>query len=163
MLACLRQLIAIPSVTGTPAESVAQHWFADRLRESGFETDLWQLDLASLLAEPDFPGLEAPREEGWGLVGSWGNSAGPTLILNGHIDVVPAGDLSQWQDGAPYNARTADGRVYGRGACDMKAGLVASLYAVKALQAAGIRLKGRVLLQSVVGEEDGGLGYFCHP
>ncbi len=158
---CLQELVRIPSVTGSAAESAAQHWFAERLRESSFETDLWPIDLPSITADPDFPGLEAPREEGWGLVGSWGDNDGPTLILNGHIDVVPPGDVSQWTTGSPYSGRLEDGKVYGRGACDMKGGLVCNLFAVKAIQAAGIKLKGRVLLQSVVGEEDGGLGTFA--
>src|SRR4051794_5348649 len=65
----LQRLIQIPSVTGTTEESQAQHWFEERLRENGFQTDLWPLDLPVLLADADFPGLEAPRLEGWGLVG----------------------------------------------------------------------------------------------
>lgn len=161
LVSCLQDLIEIPSVTGSAQESAAQHWWAARLEESNVEVDLWQIPLAETLAKPDFPGLEAPRQEAWGLVGSWGNESGPTLVLNGHIDVVPPGDLNQWTDGAPYRARLADGRVYGRGACDMKAGLVCNLFALRAIQAAGIRLKGRVLLESVVGEEDGGLGTFA--
>jgi acetylornithine deacetylase len=82
------------------------------------------------------------------------------MVLNGHMDVVPPGDLKQWHAQDPYSGRVADGKVFGRGACDMKGGLVCELFAVKALQCAGIRLKGRVLLESVVGEEDGGLGTF---
>src|SRR5206468_451767 len=56
---------------------------------------------------------------------------------------------------------TRDGAVYGRGACDMKGGLVCNLFAIAAIRAAGITLKGKVLLESVVGEEDGGLGTFA--
>jgi acetylornithine deacetylase len=158
---CLQELVRIPSVTGSPAESEAQRWFAARLQESGFKTDLWPLDLPTLKADPDFPGLEAPRSEGWGLVGSWGGEDGPTLVLNGHIDVVPPGDVNQWTTGSPYSGLVEDGKLYGRGACDMKGGLVCNLFAIKAIQAAGLRLKGKVLLQSVVGEEDGGLGTFA--
>ncbi|WP_199320166.1 ArgE/DapE family deacylase [Leptolyngbya sp. FACHB-261] len=161
LVACLQQLIAIPSTTGSNAESVAQHWLAERFAESGFEPDLWPIDLATTKAAPDFPGSEAPRSQAWGLVGSWGHSAGPTLVLNGHIDVVPPGDLRQWTDEQPYGGRVADGAVYGRGACDMKGGLVCNLFALKAIQAAGLQLQGRVLLQSVVSEEDGGLGTFA--
>ncbi len=161
MLHCLQELVKIPSVTGSAGESQAQHWFAAQLEESNFKTDLWQIDLAEVKAHPDFPGLEAPRTEAWGLAGTWGGEDGPTLVLNGHIDVVPAGDLQQWHDGDAFSGRLGDGRLYGRGACDMKAGLVANLYAVKALQAAGVKLKGKVLLESVVGEEDGGLGTFA--
>jgi acetylornithine deacetylase len=161
MITCLSELIKIPSVTGTDAESTAQHWFADRMRETGLETDLWQIDLPVVTSAPDFPGLEAPREDAWGLVGSWGGSDGPSLVLNGHIDVVPPGDLSQWSAKDPYSGEVSDGKVFGRGACDMKAGLVAELFAIKAIRDAGINLKGKILLQSVVGEEDGGLGTFA--
>lgn len=161
LVKCLSDLVAIPSVTGSAEEGRAQHWFADRLEESGFKTDLWPIDLSATTTNPGFPGLEAARSEAWGLVGNWGSDEGPTLVLNGHIDVVPPGDLLQWQDGAPYSGRVSDERVYGRGTCDMKGGLVCNLFAVKTIQAAGIRLKGKVLLESVVSEEDGGLGTFA--
>ncbi|HEX2912702.1 MAG TPA: ArgE/DapE family deacylase [Chloroflexia bacterium] len=161
LLAALQNLIAIPSVTGSPEESAAQRWFARLMQDSGFKTDLWQIDLPSTKASPDFPGLEAERTEAWGLAGTWGNLQGPTLVLNGHIDVVPPGDLRQWENENPYPHRVEDGKLYGRGACDMKGGLICNLFAVKAIQTAGIRLKGQVLLESVVGEEDGGLGTFA--
>jgi acetylornithine deacetylase len=157
----VRELIRHPSVTGTAAESSAQQWFAQQMLESSLQADLWQFDLPALLADPDFPGLEAPREEGWGLVGSWGGANGPTLVLNGHIDVVPPGDLNQWTGRDPFSGMLKEGKVFGRGACDMKGGLACNLFALKAIQAAGIRLRGKVLLESVVGEEDGGLGTFA--
>ncbi len=82
-------------------------------------------------------------------------------MLNGHIDVVPPGEASQWADGGAFSGAVRDGAVFGRGACDMKGGLVCNLFAVRAVQAAGVRLRGRVQLHSVVGEEDGGLGTFA--
>jgi acetylornithine deacetylase len=161
LVECLEELLRIPSVSGTREENVAQRWFAERMRESGLETDLWEIPLAETIAHPDFPGSEVHRDSALGLVGSWGAGAGPTLVLNGHIDVVPPGDVSQWVDSNPYAGVTRDGAVYGRGACDMKGGLVCCLYALRAIRAAGISLKGKVLLESVVGEEDGGLGTFA--
>lgn len=161
MLKCLQALLALPSVTGSAAESEAQHWFARKLEESNLETDLWQIDLAETLAHKNFPGMEVARQEAYGLVGRWGNNDGPTLALNGHMDVVPVGDEAQWTVSSPFSGHLQDGKIYGRGACDMKAGLVCNLYALKAIQAAGLRLRGNVLLQSVVGEEDGGLGTFA--
>ena len=80
-------------------------------------------------------------------------------MLNGHIDVVPPGEVGWSVD--PWAGQVRDGRVLGRGACDMKAGLACQLLAVKALRDAGVQPRGRVLLQSVVGEEDGGLGTFA--
>lgn len=161
LIRCLEQLLRIPSVSGSAAENDAQRWFAGEMQAAGLETDLWDIPLAETLAHPDFPGSEVQRESALGLVGSWGASSGPTLVLNGHIDVVPPGDLAQWVDGDPYSGVTRDGAVYGRGACDMKGGLACNLAAIAAIRAAGIQLKGRVLLESVVGEEDGGLGTFA--
>ncbi|MFG3517304.1 ArgE/DapE family deacylase [Streptomyces bobili] len=156
----LLELIAIPSVTGSPAESELQHHLAGRLERLGLETDLWSMDLPELYAHPDFPGTEAPREEAWGLVGHTPDGGdGPTLILQGHVDVVPPGDPAAWE-GDPFVPRVRGDVVHGRGACDMKAGLAAHLAALAAIRAAGVRLRGRVAVHFVVGEEDGGLGTF---
>lgn len=156
----LLELISVPSVTGSPAESELQHRLAGRLERIGLDVDLWSMDLPALRAHPGFPGAEAPREEAWGLVGATEDGGdGPTLILQGHVDVVPPGDLAAW-DGDPFVPRVTGDVVHGRGACDMKAGLAAHLAALEAIRAAGIRLRGRVAAHFVVGEEDGGLGAF---
>ncbi|MFC9117115.1 ArgE/DapE family deacylase [Streptomyces sp. NPDC057092] len=156
----LKELISVPSVTGSAAESELQHQLAGRLEWLGMDVDLWSMDLPALRADPEFPGTEAPREEAWGLVGTTPDGGdGPTLILQGHVDVVPPGDLAAW-DGDPFVPRVTGDVVHGRGACDMKAGLAAHLAALAAIRAAGIRLRGRVAAHFVVGEEDGGLGAF---
>lgn len=156
----LLELVSVPSVTGSAAESELQHQLAGRLEWFGMDVDLWSLDLPALRADPDFPGTEAPREEAWGLVGTTPDGGdGPTLILQGHVDVVPPGDLAAW-DGDPFVPRVTGDLVHGRGACDMKAGLAAHLAALAAIRTAGIRLRGRVAAHFVVGEEDGGLGAF---
>jgi acetylornithine deacetylase len=162
LVALLQELIAVPSVTGTAAESEAQHLLGRRFDAMGLDTDLWSIDLPAVMRHPDFPGLEAPRDEAWGLVGTWrGTHAdAPTLVLNGHIDVVPPGSLGDWT-GTPWDGAVRDGRVHGRGACDMKGGLACAVVAVQALREAGATLRGTVLLESVVGEEDGGLGTFA--
>ncbi|MET8948073.1 ArgE/DapE family deacylase [Streptomyces sp. NPDC004542] len=157
----LVELLAIPSMTGSPAETEMQHRLAQRLGGLGLDVDLWQADLPALRAHPDFPGTEAPRDEAWGLVATTpGGGDGPTVILQGHVDVVPPGDLRQW-DGDPFVPRVAGNAVHGRGACDMKAGLVANLAALAAIRASGARLRGRVAAHFVAGEEDGGLGAFA--
>jgi acetylornithine deacetylase len=155
----LQELLAVPSVTGSAAESEAQLRLSRRVDAMGADTDLWQIDLAELTADPDFPGIEAPRDEAWGLVGSWPGTDpdAPTVVLNAHIDVVPPGDVASWKHG-PWSGAVEDGRVHGRGACDMKGGLACQLLAVEVLREAGVRLRGSVVLESVVGEEDGGLG-----
>ncbi|GAG50554.1 unnamed protein product, partial [marine sediment metagenome] len=77
--------------------------------------------------------------------------------LNGHVDVVPAGDEDLWNY-PPWQGTVVQGKVYGRGAADMKGGLCCALFAAKAVQDAGVLLKGRLILESVIGEEDGGVG-----
>lgn len=161
LVALVQELVAVPTITGSAAESEGQHRLESRLRAAGMDTDLWSIDLPSTTADPEFPGMEAPRSEGWGLVGSLaGTGDGPTVVLNGHLDVVPTGAPALWSVD-PWQGLVRDGRVYGRGACDMKAGLACQVMAVEALRHAGVRLRGTVQLQSVVGEEDGGLGTFA--
>jgi acetylornithine deacetylase len=155
----LLELLAVPSVTGADAESALQHRLADRLRELDLDVDLWSMDLAALQAHADFPGLEAPRGEAWGLVGHSAGTDGPTLILQGHVDVVPPGDRAKWV-GDPFVPRVVGDEIHGRGACDMKGGLVAILGAVAALRASRVPLSGRLAVHCVVSEEDGGLGAF---
>lgn len=158
----LAELMAIPSVTGSAAEADAQRWVAGHLERVGLDIDLWSCDLDALRAHPDFPGSEAPREEAWGLVGVTPRAAGaPHLVLQGHVDVVPPGDLAQWANGDPFTPRVSDGVMFGRGACDMKAGVVANLIAIEALLSSGVTLPGAIAVHSVVSEEDGGLGAFA--
>jgi acetylornithine deacetylase len=158
----LLDLVRVPSITGSAAESALQHALASRLEALDLDVDLWPMDLGALRASPGFPGTEAPRTEAWGLVGTGHGEDGgepPALVLCGHVDVVPPGDLAQWS-GDPFDARVAGGAVVGRGACDMKAGVAAALAAVAAIRSAGVRLRRAVALHLVVGEEDGGLGAF---
>lgn len=82
-----------------------------------------------------------------------GRAARPCLHLNGHFDVVPVGD--GWTVD-PFGGLVRDGRVYGRGACDMKAGIAAAVYAAEAVRRAGVRLAGTVEISGTVDEESGG-------
>jgi acetylornithine deacetylase len=162
----LRELLRIQSVTGR--EATAQHWLGQHMRHLDLDVDLWTIDIVSLQKHPQFPGMEVDRSkhEAIGLVGVWQSMAGAVrssarrLIFNGHIDVVPEGDHTNWQHD-PWGAELVDGRIYGRGACDMKSGLMAALYAIKAIMDAGIRIDGSLMIQSVIGEEDGGIGTFA--
>ena len=86
-----------------------------------------------------------------------GQGGGCSLILNGHIDVVTVGDSNDWIYG-PFSAHIENRRLYGRGACDMKGGLIAMTAALEAIIRSGIRLDGDVILQSVVNEEHSGNG-----
>jgi acetylornithine deacetylase len=154
LLADLSALIGIESLGGH--ESPAQEWMAARMRSIGLEVDQWDIDFAALTGHPSFS-MEVAREHGLGVVGLLGSGDGPTLVLNGHVDVVPVGDLQQWTS-PPFTATVRNGHVIGRGACDMKGGIAAALAALGALAARRVRLRGRVSLQSVIAEEDGGAG-----
>jgi acetylornithine deacetylase len=86
-----------------------------------------------------------------------GTGGGRSLILNGHVDVVTVGDRSRWSHD-PFGAEQVGGLIYGRGASDMKGGLIALLKALEAVIRSDIPLKGDVILQSVVNEEHAGNG-----
>ncbi len=162
MVQALARSVRCPSVGGSAEEHTLQHDVADQLAGWGVETDVWAIPLRELAAQPEFPGVEVDRSEAWGVVGRLpGNGDGPSLMLNGHVDVVPPGDLATWAESDPYSGQIRGDVLYGRGACDMKAGLVAALYAVRAVQTAGVPLRGDLLLASVQGEEDGGLGTYA--
>jgi acetylornithine deacetylase len=160
--ALLSSLVRTPSLTGSDAEHDLSGDLARRLDGLGLEVDHWQVPLDEILADPAFPGTEAPRSEAWGLVGRLpGTGDGPSLMLNGHVDVVPPGDLASWRDPDPFTGAYVGGDIVGRGACDMKGGLVAALAAVRALRRAQVPLRGDLLLACVQSEEDGGLGTFA--
>jgi acetylornithine deacetylase len=156
----LTELLAVPSVSGSAAESEIQHLMAKKLERFDLDVDLWPFDLDALARTAGFPGVENSRDEAWGLVGTWpGEGTNPSLILQGHVDVVPPGDLHKWS-GAPFEPVVTTRRVYARGACDMKAGVAANLAALAAIKKAGVVLRDAFALHFVIGEEDGGLGAF---
>jgi acetylornithine deacetylase len=162
MVSELQTVVRIPSISGTADENTGQAHMAALLSAGGLDVDHWRIDLDEVQQQDDFPGMEVEREEAWGLVGrlpGTGSGDGATLMLNGHIDVVPQGDRDAWS-GDPFSGSIRGDDLVGRGACDMKAGLIAAHWAVQAIRRAGVQLRGDVLLASVQGEEDGGLGTY---
>ncbi len=161
----LLDLLRIPSVSGSPAEVEVQEHLVGKWRSEGLVVDRWDIDVEGLERDPDFPGMEVARRAAVGVTATLpGDGSGPTLLLNGHTDVVPPGDRDAWTaDPFVPRTQTVDGRdrIVARGACDMKAGLAAMWSAVRAVQASGIPLRGNVILAPVSGEEDGGLGTFA--
>jgi acetylornithine deacetylase len=155
MTSVLVDLVRTPSVTGE--EGPAQAIVAGVLSGLGLDVDMWCPIRDELAGHPSFSDDELPLGERPVVVGRWRVGPGPSVILNGHIDVVPVGDPAGWPH-PPYAGVVADGVLWGRGACDMKGGLVAGITAVAALQRAGLSPAGDVLLQSVIGEETGGAG-----
>src|SRR6476659_3448803 len=97
MVAFLCELVAIPSLDGQVAEVAVQQHVADWMARNGLAVDLWELDFAGLRQHPAFC-WEVERERGLGVVGVLGQDhGGRSLILNGHTDVVPAGDVANWR------------------------------------------------------------------
>jgi acetylornithine deacetylase len=155
LVAAARRLVRIPSWDGR--ETPAQEVMAELMRGAGLEVDAWDIDLTALAGHPHYA-AEIDRSEALGVVGTLpGRGGGRSLILNGHVDVVPPGEEGAWRH-PPFDAVVENGRLHGRGALDMKGALVAGLHALAAVRAAGVRLAGSVHLMSVIGEEDGGTG-----
>lgn len=144
------ETVRIPSEPSMPAglsssdasvevsgETVVNHVLKTAMQSFGMEADLWE--------------VERGRAN---LVGIWrGQGRGRSLILNGHVDVVPPGPPEKWTVAGPWSGAIVDGRIYGRGSTDMKGGIAAAIFAMKALLKAGYRPSGDVFIHSVVGEE----------
>jgi len=157
LVADLQDLIRIPSITGS--EEAVASWAADALRDLGLSVELVSPDPAMVRADPDWPGEEMPRTSLPVAIGRAGRAGGRRVILSGHLDVVPPGDPTTWT-ADPWGGEIRDGRLYGRGACDMKGGVAAILAAVRALRTAGVldALGGELMVVLVPSEEDGGQG-----
>ena len=160
LVTSLVDLIRVPSTTGTDTESELQNSQAIALDQLGLAVDSWKFDLDELRSHPQYPGEETDRTEGYGVVGVTGDGV-PALVLQGHIDVVPEGELEKWNGRDPFAGDIVGRVLHGRGACDMKAGVAANLGVVRALRAAGVTLERPLAVHSVMSEEDGGLGAFA--
>lgn len=138
-------------------ELSAQSFFASKLRELGAEVDMFEPDIEKLRQHPGFV-TDRTSFVGSPVIGSVlkGYGGGKSMILCGHMDVVDPGDGAWTND--PFSPSYADGKIYGRGACDMKGGIACNYMAVKSLQDAGIRLKGDVKILSTIDEEVGNCG-----
>ena len=156
-LATTRDFVAIPSTRS--AEGPCQDMIGDLLRERGYKVDNWQIDLDDLRDLRGFGPVETDFSRARSVVGTYRptTTAGKSLILQGHCDVVPTGPLDMW-DTPPFSPVIRDGKMYGRGACDMKSGTIGALYALDAIKAAGLRPTARIHFQSVIEEESTGVG-----
>ena len=142
-----RELVRIPTVNpkfqedpDINREADAQAVVARHLDEAGFKVGTWE-------AFPERPNV----------VGDWDGDEEKSLIIGGHIDVVPVGDASVW-DRDPFSGDVDRGHIWGRGAVDMKGGIAAAITAARAIHQLGIKLDGRLSVHSVVDEEAGGFG-----
>lgn len=153
----LADFVRIPSLRFE--EGPAQDFIHDALRQRGYEVDDWTIALSDLEALPGFGPIEGDFSRARSVVGTHrpAQEKGRSLILQGHLDVVPAGPLEMWSD-PPFDPVIRNGWMYGRGAGDMKSGTVAALFALDAIRRAGFEPAARVHFQSVIEEESTGLG-----
>jgi succinyl-diaminopimelate desuccinylase len=137
LIGLVQELVRIPSVNPPGDEKPATNYLLNLLSGWGFNT--------RRIDEPDpaRPQLLATLP---------GSGDRPPFILNGHVDVVPPGDPSKWMDD-PFSGSIRDGRMYGRGSCDMKGGLGVALEVARVIQQSGIQLKGDLVLTFAMGEE----------
>ncbi|MDH5371499.1 MAG: ArgE/DapE family deacylase [Acidimicrobiia bacterium] len=153
----LRSLVRIRSITGT--EDEVQDACADLMDTAGLSVRRVDTDPIDLQSDPDWPGEEMPRTTLPVVEGLLGDRSGKRILLAGHVDVVPPGDQAKWTKPI-WEGLVEDGKVYGRGAVDMKGGVVATIAAARALHETGVaeRLRGTVAVATVPSEEDGGQG-----
>jgi acetylornithine deacetylase len=155
IVSALQELVRVPSQTGD--EQAAQEAVTRMMRDHDLEIDVWEPDpeilrpyAESVTLKPGFAGRQ-------NVVGVCRGSGGRSLILNGHIDTVEIGDESKWNV-LPLGGEVAEGQLFGRGSCDMKGGVIANLFALRALKDAGFAPAGDVIVESTISEEDGGAG-----
>jgi acetylornithine deacetylase len=154
----LGRLVRAASPTGR--ERGAIECLAQLCEEHGLQLAVHEHDLTALRAHPSYPGEEAERDELIGLEAVLPASGTRRLCLAGHVDVVGPG-TEPWARTA-WSGELSQGCVHGRGALDMKAGVVAILHAIAAVQAAcGQEGPCEVVFLGVSSEEDGGLGAFA--
>lgn len=134
----LSKIVSFPSINPPGNELDGQKWVASKFQEFGVDFDIFDV----------FPG----RPDVVGLLK--GTGKGRSLILNGHIDVVPARMLEEWQSN-PFEAVFKDEKVYGRGVTDMKGALACYLFVAFLLKKYSINLGGDLFIESVIGEEEG--------
>jgi acetylornithine deacetylase len=152
----LQTLVRIPSVTGE--EKAIQQYIAAELEAMGLAVDVWEPDWESLKTHPAYVAVNRGYDGRPNVVGTLqGSGGGRSLLLNGHVDVIPAGPEQGWVFG-PWSGELEGTRIHGRGSSDMKAGLAAMTMAVKAIVGAGVRLRGDVILEYTVDEELSGNG-----
>jgi acetylornithine deacetylase len=162
LIGFLQELVRIPSLPGQ--EQQAQKFVAAKLTDLKLEVTTIESRLDQLKDHPAFCDDGVPFRQRMNVVGRWPGiekgkerTTSRSLILNGHIDVVPTGNQSLWLD-SPWSGKIDRGRLFGRGSCDMKAGIAASIFAIDILQRLGFTPNRDILVESVIGEETGGVG-----
>ena len=146
LIDAISKAVQIPSVNPRYPGQVYEEMVGGEGEMSRFVAGIY----ADLGAEVDVFGLEPGRENAVGVIR--GSGGGRSLIYNGHVDVVPPGRSENWRHD-PFSGLIDEDRIWGRGSTDMKAGVLAQAFAARALKHSGVRLRGDLILEAVVGEE----------
>jgi acetylornithine deacetylase len=157
MIDHLFDVIAADTINAPPYgnENNGQIIMESIFREMGLDIDRFNPDEVPGFKESEayLKGRDYSNRDN--LVGFTGEGKTKTVIFNGHIDVVPSHNFD-WKITAPFKPKLVDGKIYGLGSADMKGGIIASVFALKAILDLDIPIKGKVVLESVVDEEFGG-------
>ena len=156
-IAFTQDLIRYPSVRGQ--EHTAQAFVHDELAKRGYAMDRWVVQEDEIKGHPGFSPIAVPYDNAINVVGTHTprQAKGRSLILNGHIDVVPVGPRDMWSRD-PFDPAIEGEWLYGRGGADMKAGIGANIFAVDALRRIGLQPAATLYQQSVTEEECTGNG-----
>lgn len=149
--------VQIPSLSGDSIN--IQNYIKNYLDEMGLITNMIKVRPDSLKKYYAFTDDGFSYDNRYSLIGikKGSHNDGKSLILNGHIDVVPPGNIDEWSS-SPWSGIYKDDKIFGRGSLDMKAGLCSGIAAVKVLQRIGFENFGDIYINSVCGEETGGCG-----
>jgi acetylornithine deacetylase len=152
-----QDLVRFPSLRGQ--EHTAQDFIHDELADRGYAMDRWAINVADIANHPGFSPVTVDYSNAINVVGTHRprTEIGRSLILNGHVDVVPEGPAGMWSR-HPYDPHIEGDWMYGRGSADMKAGIAANVFALDALRRIGMQPSARVHIQSVTEEECTGNG-----
>ena len=156
IIAFVQELVRTPSLANH--ESGVQQIIHNKLNSIGLSSKIIPVIFSELEHHPAFNDDGFSPDSRINVTAAWkGKNNAKSLILNGHVDVVPIGPEKLWDDD-PFSGNIIDGKIYGRGSCDMKAGLSSGLFAISILKYLGFAPDGDIIFQSVVGEESGGCG-----
>jgi acetylornithine deacetylase len=138
-------------------EAALQQHLAGLLAGAGADAEVWEPAPGEVSGSRQIPGPLDFAGRPQMAARFAGTGGGPNLLFNGHIDVVPGEPRERWTSD-PNTPQVRDGNLYGRGACDMKGGVAAMVFAAQVLAESGVRLKGDLIVNTVTDEESTGAG-----
>ena len=128
----IQEAVRLPSLADD--EGPVQNFIADKLQSLNLDVDQIPVNFELIKTHPAFCDDGHSPDSRYNILGNWQNDgSGKSLILNGHVDVVPTGPPENWNE-SPWSGKVIKNKIYGRGSCDMKAGLSAGIFAVDIFQ-----------------------------